>query len=421
MAIQEKVIYVYESWSDTEPLLMGILYINSIRGTEAFSFEYNSEWLNKHKSSQFMLDPNLDFYDGRQYTNNQELFGIFSDSCPDRWGQVLMKRREAVQARKEERKPKKLTKSDFLLGVYDETRMGALRFKLKKNGVFVSDDEKGAIPPWTTLRKLEEASRGFEIGNDKEEEKWIKQLIKPGSSLGGARPKATVKDVEGNLWIAKFPSTHDENDTGAWEKVVSDLARLCNLNVPQTKCIKFSSFGHTFLTKRFDRDKEKRIHFSSAMTLLGKVDGASAEDGSSYLDIVDFIKSYGAKPNEDIEELWKRIIFNMAVSNTDDHLRNHGFLLTEKGWVLSPLYDVNPIPYGEGLSLNVTDTDNSIHIDTLLEFAVFIDKDKKEAIEEINFICTTVKNNWKALAKQNNISRDSINKMQPAFYFADKL
>ena len=157
------------------------------------------------------------------------------------------------------------------------------------------------------------------------------------------------------------------------------------------------------------------------MTLLGKVDGASAENGSSYLDIVDFIKSYGARPNEDIEELWKRIIFNMAISNTDDHLRNHGFLLTEKGWILSPLYYVNPIPYGDGLSLNVTNTDNSIHIDTLLEFAVSIDKNEKEAMEEIKFICSTVKNNWKTFAKQNNISRDSIIQMQPAFYFADKL
>lgn len=152
----------------------------------------------------------------------------------------------------------------------------------------------------------------------------------------------------------KFPSKHDENDTGAWEKVTNDLARLCGLNVPETKSMQFSSLGHTFLTKRFDRDGHKRIHFSSAMTLLGKTDGASAQDGSSYLDIVDFIKSYGANPKQNTRELWKRIIFNMSVSNTDDHLRNHGFLLAENGWVLSPLYDVNPVPYGDQLSLNVS-------------------------------------------------------------------
>ena len=169
-------------------------------------------------------------------------------------------------------------------------------------------------------------------------------------------------DTEGELWIAKFPSKNDECDTGAWEKVVHDLARLCGLNVPESKLEKFSKLGSTFLVRRFDRDGNRRIHFASAMTLLGKTDGASAENGTSYLDIVSFFKAFGSNPKADLMELWKRIVFIMAVTNTDDHLRNHAFLFADNGWKLSPLYDVNPVPYGDELSLLVDDRDNKISI-----------------------------------------------------------
>lgn len=287
-------------------------------------------------------------YNGRQFVPlDKAMFGFFADSCPDRWGRVLMKRREAAQAKKEDRKPRELREIDFLLGVYDESRMGALRFKLEENGPFLSDDKGMATPPWANLRTLEEAARAFDKDENALDEKWLKQLIGPGSSLGGARPKATVQGIDGALWIAKFPSKHDEVDSGAWEMVTHDLAVMCNLDVPEAKLEKFSKLGSTFLVKRFDRDGEKRIHFASAMTMLGKTDGASGSDGTSYLDIASFIKSNGAAPNKDLKELWKRIVFNMAVSNTDDHLRNHGFLLTSDGWRLSPLYDVNPSLYGD--------------------------------------------------------------------------
>lgn len=206
--------------------------------------------------------------------SEKKLFGIFSDSCPDRWGRLLMKRREAVQARKEERKPRRLGESDFLLGVYDEARMGALRFSLEEDGVFLANDEELATPPWTTLRELEAASVSFENDEDGQEEKWLKQLLAPGSSLGGARPKASVQAPDKSLWIAKFPSKHDEWNTGAWEMVAHDLAAACHLNVPEAKLETFSELGSTYLVKRFDRKGEKRLHFSSAMTLLGKADGA---------------------------------------------------------------------------------------------------------------------------------------------------
>ena len=310
-------IYVYECFSSSQSRFMGTLFVDTAKRNEHYSFEYSDKWLKETKFS-YQLDPDIFFYSGRQFPSKNE-FGIFADSCPDRWGRALINRRERIQADREKRKPRELHTSDYLLGVYDETRMGALRFKTDKDGEFLSNDSDVAAPPWTTLRTLEEASRNYEIDEDFLNDKWLKQLIKPGSSLGGARPKANVEAPDGSLWIAKFPSKNDEYNIGAWEKVTHDLAKLCGLNVPESKLETFSKLGSTFLVKRFDRDGKKRIHFSSAMTMLGKTDGASADDGSSYLDIVSFLKSYGANPKQDIIELWKRIVFNMAVNNTDDH------------------------------------------------------------------------------------------------------
>lgn len=409
----ERKIFVYENFSSIEPKKIGILYVDTIRGIEHYSFEYDQDWLKESKFS-FCLDPDISMFSGRQYTE-KNIFGMFADASPDRWGRILMKRREAIKARRERRKPNKMYDSDFLLGVYDQTRVGALRFKVDVNGPFLSDDTETAAPPWATLRSLEEASRQFEKDDNYLNDKWLKQLLKPGSSLGGARPKATVEDEQGNLWIAKFPSKNDEYDVGAWEKVVHDLAKLCGLNVPESKVEKFSKDGSTFLVKRFDRDGEKRIHFASAMTILGKNDGASSDDGSSYIDIVDFIKAYGSSPKDDLIELFKRIIFSMSVSNTDDHLRNHGFILNDKGWKLSPLYDVNPVPYGDVLSLNVDSYDNSISIDLAISSACFYDITKYDAEVYADEILTIVKNNWEQLAKKYGINRDQIEEMRPAF------
>lgn len=413
--MQEKTIYVYENWSGENPVLMGRLYVSHIRGKEQFAFEYDYSWLTSDFANYF-LDPDLSLYNGRQYAPmDKALFGVFADSCPDRWGRLLMKRREAVQARKEDRKPKLLGESEYLLGVYDTSRMGALRFKTEEDGVFLSDNKELATPPWTTLRTLEAASLGFENDESGLEERWLKQLLAPGSSLGGARPKATVQDAKGNLWIAKFPSKHDEVNSGAWEKVAHDLAELCGLNVPEAKLETFSKNGSTFLVKRFDRNGNQRIHFASAMTLLGKTDGASGNDGSSYLDLVSFIRQNGATPEKDLRELWKRIVFNMAVSNTDDHLRNHGFILTRKGWKLSPLYDVNPVPYGDNLSLNVSMDDSSISIELAINVAKYFDIDEDEAIELADEIKTIVRENWEKLAERCGLSRGACEYMRPAF------
>ena len=414
MSTNQKTILVYDDFSGDAPVLLGRLYVDIIKGGESYSFAYDDEWLANTKVF-VPLDPDLPLYTGRQYPNGRSIFGIFADASPDRWGRLLMNKRERKLADKEARKPRKLYDSDFLLGVYDEARMGGLRFKLNEDGEFLSNDEETATPPWATLRTLEEASRQFENDETALNEKWLNQLIRPGSSLGGARPKATIVDTQGQLWIAKFPSKNDENNTGAWEKVVHDLARMCGLNVPESKLETFSKLGSTFLVKRFDREGDRRIHFASAMTLLGKTDGASATDGSSYLDLVSIIKSSGSDPKNDLIELWKRIVFNMAVSNTDDHLRNHAFILKKDGWTLSPLYDANPVPYGDELSLNVNEDDNRISISLAIATASHFGIKIEDAEQLANEIITTVRENWEKLAANYCIPRGKIEDMRPAF------
>lgn len=407
-------IYVYEEFSGDLPALMGILYTDLLRGREHVSFEFDREWLKK-TGMRFFIDPDLGLFPGRQYPVGKAMFGMFADASPDRWGRTLMDRKERFTADREGRKPRKLNDSDYLLNVYDESRMGALRFRQDPDGPFVSNDQEMAVPPWVTLRSLEEASRNFENEETTMQEKWLNQLIRPGSSLGGARPKATVRDPEGSLWIAKFPSHKDDYDVGSWEKTACDLAGLCGLNVSEAKLEKFSRNGGTFLTKRFDRRGKKRIHFASAMTMLGKTDGASAAEGASYLDIASFLKSYGARPKEDLIELWKRIVFNMAISNTDDHLRNHGFLLMKEGWRLAPLYDVNPVPYGDTLSLMVDETRNEISIPLAVAAAAHYGIPEKDAEMTAQKICRTVREHWARAAAANGLSREACNYMRPAF------
>ncbi|WP_143272135.1 type II toxin-antitoxin system HipA family toxin [Anaerovibrio sp. JC8] len=412
-----RTIWVYENWSSTNPIILGRLYVDGDKRTEKFSFEYDDKWL-LNNGAGITLDPELYLYRGRQYTPlGKQLFGLFSDSCPDRWGRLLLQRREAINARKENRRPNKLTESDYLLGVYDEARMGALRFSVDGGEHFEASDKSLATPPWVTLRTLEAAAFSFENDEDGFEEKWLNQLLAPGSSLGGARPKATVQDTDGVLWIAKFPSKHDTFNSGAWEMVVHDLAKMCGLNVPEARLETFSANGATFIVKRFDREGKRRIHFSSAMSLLGKVDG---ENDSSYLDIAAFIRANGCKPKLDLIELWRRIVFSMAVNNTDDHLRNHGFVYTPQGWRLSPLYDVNPVPYGDNLSLMVDDKESTVDVDLALETAQYYDIDLHEAKSIAADMFRIVKDNWRELAKNNGLSRNAIEKMYAAFSMVEK-
>lgn len=241
-------------------------------------------------------------------------------------------------------------------------------------------------------------------------------LMAPGSSLGGARPKAGVLDTENNLWIAKFPSADDNKDIGVWEMVVNDLAKKAGLQIAEGMVRKFSTNYHTYLTKRFDRTaKGERIHFASAMTLLGYTDGVSSHDGVSYLEIVEFIMRHGAKVDNDLEELWRRIVFSICVSNTDDHLRNHGFLLTEDGWILSPAYDVNPVETGTGLKLNISEYDNSLNLDLAMEVAEYFRLSDKRAAEIIESVKKSVLS-WRFVAEKYKISKSEQDIMANAFY-----
>jgi len=417
MSNASKTIYVYANCPDLEaPVIMGYLNAQSIRGKEIFSFEFAPDWLQLRSAR--MLDPDLQFYPGRQYADSgKSNFGIFLDSSPDRWGRQLMRRREAIRARREARPVRQLLELDYLLEVHDTTRMGALRFKLDKSGDFVNHDSELPAPPWTSLRELEAACRHYEAEtpSDNEHEKWLTMLLAPGSSLGGARPKANVMDNDGNLWIAKFPSRSDFVNTGAWEMVAHELARQAGLKIPDCRIEQFSKHGTTFLTKRFDREVDKRINFASAMTLLGRTDGDNHVMGCSYLDLAQFIIQHGARPNDDLEELWKRIVFSIAISNTDDHLRNHGFLLTPQGWILSPAYDINPTPHGSGLSLNISTDDNSMDFELALSVAPQFRVNISQAQETVMTIRRVV-SHWHEIAQKLKISRTEIESMTPAFH-----
>ncbi len=412
-----KNILVYAHWAGMkEPVMLGILVATSVRGKESFSFEYKKEWL--QSGFNHMIDPDLQFYSGRFFPKDEKQnFGVFLDSCPDRWGRVLMDRREAALAKIEKRAPKEMLESDYLLGVFDLHRMGALRFKFNEEGEFLNTDKTMSVPPWTSLRELEQACKMFEEDTlkGKEQLKWINLLLAPGASLGGARPKASVVDPSDNLWIAKFPSVKDEKDTGAWEYVAYILAKKCGINIAEGEIGKFSNKNHTFLTKRFDRNKKgQRIHFASAMTMLGQVDGADYKSGASYMEIAEFLIRNGADTDNDLVELWRRIVFNISIRNTDDHLRNHGFILTEKGWKLSPAFDINPNEFGAGLSLNISETDNALDIDLAISVAEYFRVSKAKGNKIIKQIKEAI-SEWKKVAKNVGISGSEQDRMSIAF------
>lgn len=406
-------IFVYAHWAGMDaPTLMGTLSATHTKGRELFSFAYEKSWLDSAAAQ--VIDPELQLFTGPQYlSNNRKNFGIFLDSSPDRWGRVLMDRREALLAKKEERKRRNLFEEDYLLGVFDAHRMGALRFKVEKEAPFLNDNKGLAAPPWTTLRELEHASLKLEEGalQDEESLKWINLLIAPGASLGGARPKASVLDEKNNLWIAKFPSVNDKTDVGAWEMVAHQLAQKSSIVVSDSRVRRFNSRHHSFLSKRFDRQEDKRLHFASAMTLLGYSDGA---EGVSYLELAEFIMQQGAQVNADLEELWRRIVFNIAIKNTDDHLRNHGFISTRAGWTLSPAYDVNPVYFGKGLTLNISETDNSLDFDVALSVAKYFRVAPKRANEIVLQIKKSVEG-WREIAMRYNIPREEQELMESAF------
>jgi serine/threonine-protein kinase HipA len=344
-----------------EPRRMGSLRRQVGRGGEVFSFEYDRDWLKT--SDAFSFDPDLAMVQGPQYpAANRANFGIFLDSAPDRWGRVLMQRRENLRARRDGSAARSLSDWDFLLGVHDETRLGALRFQDVTTGRWLDTENALAAPPITSLRELQAASLRFEQSDEaddgRDEEKWLAQLFAPGSSLGGARPKASVRDEQGELCIAKFPSKQDRRDIGAWELVAHRLAAKAGINVPPVRGIRVPDSAYTtFVAKRFDRAANgRRLAFVSAMTLTQRTD---SEPGASYLELVDLLQSHGAHAHSDCRELFRRVVFSILIHNTDDHLRNHGFILNPKGISLSPAFDINPTIDRNELALAINEVEST--------------------------------------------------------------
>lgn len=405
-------IYVFADWDDVvEPIMVGTLRSAISKNKEHFSFSYAPEWLQSTNAQK--IDPDLELYSGEQHSSDANNFRSFLDSSPDRWGRLLMKRREAIIARQEDRRPRVLNEIDYLLGVHDLYRQGALRFKKNLDGSFLDNDERLAAPPISSLRELEHAAKQIEENDSDDPEylKWLYMLMSPGSSLGGARPKACVLDEENSLWIAKFPSQHDDHDIAAWEYLTYLLAIDAGIQMAPCRIEKFNSHHHTFLTKRFDRTASSRLHFTSAMTQLGYYDG---DYEASYLELAQFLTEHGANTKQDLAQLWRRIVFNIAVSNTDDHLRNHGFIYHKSGWILSPAYDINPVTPANGLHLNITDSDNRLDYNLAMEVIEFFQLDKMMASQIKAEVLASVKN-WKKVAAEIGISRSEQQLMAPAF------
>lgn len=366
--MERLLVFANFDWLD-KPELVGELCYEKLRGSESYAFSFDDNWLKFHAGIK--LSEDINNYPGLQYTQpGNDIFGCFSDALPDRWGRTLLKRREQIQASEEKRAVRNLSSFDYLMGIDDFSRMGGFRLKRELDGDFINVSPSLKIPPLTELRQLVLASQEVEKSEENDvlpEKKWIAQLIQPGTSLGGARPKAGVLDDSGNLCIAKFPSRKDDYDTGLWEHFSHLLARKAGIYAAQTKVLGGLGKYHTLLSKRFDRtDEGKRIHFASSMSLIGLRDGDNAQGGYGYLNIVDFILQSCCDVEKNLQELYRRVAFNICIGNSDDHFRNHGFLLTPRGWTLSPAYDMNPT-LNEYQSLLINESSNKADIRTLLE------------------------------------------------------
>ncbi len=401
------------------PRRVGVLAREQVRGHAVLSFEYDAAWL--QDGLAFTLDPTLALYAGAQYAaRDAQQFGIFLDSAPDRWGRLLMERREALFAGRERRPVRVLADWDFLLGVHDHARGGALRFRRGPGQPFLDDSEFSA-PPLARLRELEHSARELEAPGSEQRPQyaqWLAMLLAPGSSLGGARPKASFTDDDGSLWIAKFPSREDRRDMGAWEYLVHGLARKAGIEVPESRLLRLSGTQRTFCVRRFDRVAGSRRMAASAMTLLGRRDG---EAGASYLDLALLIQDHGAPGaiEADLEQLFRRVVFNVMAGNRDDHLRNHAYLRTRGGWRLAPAYDLNP---------NVEKAEHALALDARQSFpdlalvaatAPFYRLESRQAGRIIEALHEAM-SGWRKRARAMEIPASEIALVAPAFAHAER-
>lgn len=402
----DRQVHVYADLNGATHVV-GQLYAHHNKGKETASFEYEAAWL--ENPQRFSLEPALSLGLGQYYTP-RSLFGAIGDSAPDRWGRTLMKRAETLRAEAEKTKPRTLYEVDYLLRVNDETRQGALRFADKLGGPFLAHN--GApVPPLINLPKLLSATDALLA--DAETAAELKLLLAPGSSLGGARPKASVREKDGQLAIAKFPKKDDEYTAVEWEFVALDLAKRAGINVPAFRMERIAGRA-VLILDRFDRASDTRIPFLSAMSMIGAGDNES----HSYLELMDALRQYGAAPATDGPELWRRIVFSILISNTDDHLRNHGFLYEgQKGWRLSPVYDVNPTPVEvkeRVLTTAISEDDGTASLDLALsvarEFGLKTTEARQVAAEVGAAVAT-----WRAAAEAIGIRKAEIDRMASAF------
>lgn len=403
--MRELFIYADFDWLD-KPILVGELGYESLRGSDSYSFKYDNSWLRQYGSLSLSADINN--YPGWQYTQpERDIFGCFSDALPDRWGRLLLNRREQIIAAEEKRPVHKLSSFDYLMGIEDISRMGGFRFKASQDGEFINCENSLRIPPLTDIRTLVAACMEIEKSeelNRLPEKKWLQQLVHPGTSLGGARPKAVVVNDEGRLCVAKFPSRNDDYDVGLWEHHSHLLAKEAGVIAAQTSVVDTGRKYHTFLSKRFDRSADgRRKHFASAMTLLGLTDGCDAKTGNGYLDIVDFILQNCCDVEDNLRQLYRRVAFNIAIGNSDDHFRNHGFLLTPKGWTLSPAYDMNPT-LNEYQALMINSSTNQADLNILHDSSKEYMIGRKEAEAIIDEVKSGV-SQWKPVANRLGISK----------------
>lgn len=371
---------------------MGTLGYDMIRGNAAYQWEFDEQWLQKQR--QVKLSGDLQNAGGPQYASGR-LFGFLQDAMPDRWGRRLIDKRERLLAVQEGRAVRHLTDIDYLTQIDDTTRMGALRLR-DGDSLLGNENTDTPVPPLTYLREFVDMAQEYERQDEQGgiiREEWLLNLYKQGSSLGGARPKANVRDTDGSLWIAKIPSINDDYDVALWEFWAHKMAGQAGIEVPEMRLLSLPGQKyHTLLSKRFDRDGEKRIHFASAMTLCGLQDGADAMTGNGYLDMVDVIVGNAGfiNPQGALEQLYRRVAFSIAIRNHDDHFRNHGFLLTEKGWAWSPAYDLNPSDF-DTQSLLISRDSNESSLEVLLSAAgdYMLNTDRaKQIVDEVRTAMT---------------------------------
>ena len=402
-----RTIFIYADFDWLEkPLLLGELGYESLRGSDSYSFKYDNSWLRQYGS--LFLSADINNYPGWQYTQpERDIFGCFSDALPDRWGRLLLNRREQILATEEHRPVCKLSSFDYLIGIDDFSRMGGFRFKASQDGEFINCEESLRIPPLTDIHTLVSASMEIEKSeelNRLPEKKWLQQLVHTGTSLGGARPKAVVVNDEGRLCMAKFPSRNDDYDVGLWEHHSHLLAKEAGVIAAETGVVDTGGQYHTLFSKRFDRTADgRRKHFASAMTLLGLTDGCDAKTGNGYFDIVDFILQNCCDVEANLRQLYRRVAFNIAIGNSDDHFRNHGFLLTPKGWTLSPAYDMNPT-LNDDQALKINSNTNQADLNILLDSSDEYMIGRKEAETIIEEVKSGVRQ-WKYIANRLGITK----------------